>query len=226
MLLVFLGMYANIQIAQAAHGYYLARNAFEQDPGAGITYYEEAFKHFSPYHADEKIKCAYLIINAAITNRPSSRSFDAGSLVLKLTGEALRSHPNDAQFYLLLNDMYNGLAMYGDRRLANDAERFGKKALELSPGRQEVMFTLGRTYIIKGEAAKAVEINRRMVQEYPDFALGHWFLGLSYLSNSQHDEARSEIHNALQKGYRFQNEEEAKTVKPLFDAKEFASFVK
>jgi O-antigen ligase len=223
--LVLMAMYCNVQIAQATHGYVMARNAFEQDPGTGITFYEEAFTHFSPYHADEKLKCAWLTVNAAITKRPSSRSFDAGSLVLQLTGEALRSHPDDAQFYLLLNDMYNGLAMYGDRRLADDAERFGNRALELSPGRQEVMFTLGRTYIIKGQAARAVEINRRMVQEYPEFALGHWFLGLSYLSNSQRDEARNEIRTALVKGYRFQSQEELNTVKPLFDEKELAQLM-
>lgn len=222
---VLIAIYANVQIARANHGYFMARSAFEQDPGTGITLYEEAFQRFSPYHANEKIECAYLTVSSAIAKRPSSRSFDAGSLVLKLTGEALRSHPRDAQFYLLLNDMYNGLAVYGDRRLAEDAERFGKRALELSPGRQEAMFTLGRTYIIKGEAPKAVQINRRMVQEYPDFALGHWFLGLSYLSNSQRDEARKEIRDALQRGYRFQNQEEIDTVKPLFDEKEFAQLM-
>ncbi len=216
-------LYANVEMARAIHGYFLARSAFLQDPAAGISRYEDAFRRFSPYHAGEKLNCAYLAVNSVITNRAASRSFDAGELVLRLSREALAAHPNDAQYYVLLNDMYNGLTMYADKGFGAQAEAFGRRALELSPNRQEAMFTLARTYVIAGEPRKAVELNRRMVEADPDFGLGHWFLGLSLMADNQRDNARREIQRALEAGYRFQSPQEMEAVKSLFSESEFAA---
>lgn len=194
------GLYYQAEIGLAIHGYQRAKAAFLQDPGEGVALYDEAFTHTSPYHARQKIDCAYLIVNSVINKRPSSRSFDAGPLVLRLTAEALAAHPEDVDYYIALNDMYNGLALYGNRGLAADAEAYGRKALELSPKRQEAIFQLGRTYIIKNQAARAVELNRRMLQD-ADFPLGHWLLGLSLLQDNQREEAKQEILKAVKSGY-------------------------
>jgi O-antigen ligase len=195
-----IGIYLQVEIALANHKCLQAQAAFKQDPGAGVSFYRAAFEHFSPYNAKQKLDCAYLIVRSVVNKRQSSVSFDAGPLVMRLTSEALEAHPLDVDTYMALSDMYNGLALYLNRDFARNAEAFGKKALELSPKRQDAMMHLGRTYVILNEPNKAVELNRRMLQD-ADFPLGHWLLGLSLLQNNQREEADKEIRGAIQMGY-------------------------
>ena len=200
LVLLGIGLYLQVEMAIANHRCLQAQAAFAQDPGIGVALYQDAFAHFSPYEAKEKLNCAYLIVNSVINKRQSSQAFEAGPLITRLTREALAAHPRDVAFYMVLNDMYNGLAIDVSRDYARDAEAFGKKALELSPNRQDVMFQLGRTYVIQNQAGLAVELNRRMLRS-ADFPLGHWLLGLSLLQNNQRDEAKQEIRKAIGMGY-------------------------
>jgi tetratricopeptide (TPR) repeat protein len=214
-----IGLYLQVGMAVANHGYLRARLAFPQDASTGISMYLDAFKYFSPYAPEEKLNCAYQIVTSVVEKRKVSQSFDAGPLLWRLTGEALAAHPLDARYYITLNDMYNKMALYLNPDYAAEAERFGRKALELSPKRQEAMLHLGRTYVIRNQAGKAVEINRRMIQE-ADFTLGHWLLGLSLLQNHQGEEAGKEIRRALEGGYKL-NETDIATLKDLMGEKEF-----
>ncbi len=220
LVLLGIGLYLQVEMAIANHKCLQAQAAFAQDPGIGVALYQDAFEHFSPYDAKEKLNCAYLIVNSVINKRQSSRAFEAGPLIMRLTREALAAHPQDVAFYMVLNDMYNGLAIYVSRDYARDAETFGRKALELGPNRQDVMFQLGRTYVIQNQAGLAVELNRRMLRN-AEFPLGHWLLGLSLLQNNQRDEAKQEIRKAIAMGYSL-NANDVTTLKGLLGEAEFS----
>ena len=224
--LTVLALYGTVEIALADHKCFLARDMFLRDAAAGIAYYEDAFEHFSPYNPREKVLCAYLIVHAAVTGSPSSQSFDAGRLVVECARDASRARPIDTDVFVRLNEIYNSMALHADKGFANQAEAFGRRALELSPLRQEAAFTLGRTYVIKGEPARAVELNARVVGAYPEFSAGHWFLGLSHLANGDRDSAKREIRTALGMGYRFQTPKEADAVKELFGDASYAELMK
>jgi O-antigen ligase len=215
-----IALYLTVETAIANHKYVQARAAFAQDPAIGTSLYVDAFTHFSPYDAREKLNCAYLIVNSVITKRQASQSFDAGMLIMRLSAEAIAAHPRDAAFYMILNDIFNGLTLYVNREFAPQAEAFGRKAVELSPNRQEAIFQLARTYVIRNEAAKAVDLNRRMLQS-ADFPLGHWLLGLSLLQNNQREEAKAEIRKAIEMGYQL-TASDSDTLKGLLGEKEFA----
>lgn len=217
------GLYLQVEIAIANHKYAQARSSFTQDAAMGVSLYVEAFGHFSPYAAREKLACASLIVDSVIAKRQASQSFDAGPLVLRLTREALAGHPQDASFYIALNSMYNGLALAINRDFAIQAESFGRKALELSPNQQQAIYNLGRTYVIRNEPGRAVELNKRMLQN-ADFPLGHWFLGLSLLEDNQRVEAKKEIRKAIDMGYQL-NATEVGTLKNLFGEKEFSELI-
>jgi O-antigen ligase len=214
------GLYLQAEIAIANHRCLQAQTAFAQDPAAGISLYTDAFDHFSPYDAREKLNCAYLIVNSVINKRSASQSLEAGMLIMRLTSEALAAHPQDVAFYMVLNDLYNGLALYVNREFAGQAEAFGRRALELSPARQEAMYHLSRTYVIRNESARAVELSRRMLQD-ADFPIGHWYLGLSLLQDKQYDEAKKEITKAIAMGYRL-NAADTKTLKSLLGEKDYS----
>jgi Flp pilus assembly protein TadD len=88
------------------------------------------------------------------------------------------------------------------------------------------MIYLGRTYLIRSEPQRAVELNRRMVDLYPAFPLAHWLLGLSLMAEKQDDLAREEVRKALEMGYKFQNNAEGDAVRPLLGADLFNRLVK
>jgi tetratricopeptide (TPR) repeat protein len=215
-LVLCLALYGNLGIGMSNAGFLEAQRNFAQDPALGIRLYERAFAGFSPYAAKEKLNCAYLIVNGLITKRSLPDASANTESALRLAREAISCHPQDAAFHMILNDLYNGLALYADKKYLTDAEASGIKALHLSPKRQEAIFYLGRTYVIKGEARRAVELNRSMVEEFPGFPLAHWFLGLSLLADTQNDLAKVEITKAIGLGYKFQNSSEADTVRQLF----------
>ena len=85
---------------------------------------------------------------------------------------------------------------------------------------------MGRTYVIRNEPARASALNRSMIQEYPDFPLGHWFLGLSLLADGKQDAARLEIKEALKLGYRCANADEESMVKKLLGEQEYGEAIK
>jgi O-antigen ligase len=220
MVLAIIGIYTNLEMAIADHKFLQAHSAFAADPATGVSLFEQAFSHYSPYAAKEKIACAYLLVNSVINKVQVSQSFEAGPLILRLTREALAAHPQDAVIYMKLNDLYNGLALHMNPDFAKNAEVFGRTALELSPNRQEAMILLGRTYIIRNEAGLTVDLNRRMLQSH-DFPLGHWLLGLSLLQNNQREEARMEIRQAISRGYQL-SVADISTLKGLLGEKEFS----
>ena len=140
---------------------------------------------------------------------------------LELLRDAVGSHPHDAQTYIRLNDIYNGLALYSDRNFLKSAESAGLKALELSPSRQDALMTLGRTYLIGEQTERAIDLGRQMVREYPDIAVPHWFLGFALLEAKQISEAKKELGIALRGGYPYQPRE-LETLKQLLSPADFA----
>jgi tetratricopeptide (TPR) repeat protein len=126
----------------------------------------------------------------------------------------------DAATYMYANDMLNNLALTRGRRYTEEAVRYGKRALELSPRRQEAIFYLGRTYVLREEPARAIELNRGMVTDVPGFAVGHWFLGLSLIAAGEMEEGKREILQSKEMGYRL-SPSELESMRKYFDAEEF-----
>jgi tetratricopeptide (TPR) repeat protein len=218
-----LALYVNREIAVVNARSFEAHTVFDQSPAVGEALYQEAFKHLSPYLPREKLNYCYRVVNSLINKRPLGNN----SLEQALQGarEAVAAHPFDVAGYMILNEVYNGLGLHVDKKYLDQAEVAGRRALELSPTRQEAIFFLGRTYILRNEPRRAVELNETMVKSHPDFALGHWFLGLSLIADNAQERARAEIKQALQMGYKFRNDEERNVVKQLFGEKAFNELI-
>jgi O-antigen ligase len=215
-LLAAASVYWIVESGMAASAYQDAQSIFPQDPASGLRQYEAAFQYYSPYRDRERLRCAVLVMEAVLNKRlqddPAARIREA----LQLAQTAAKAFPQDVSIFLSLADACNNLGLYVDKSFLDRAEALGKHALELSPTRQEAVFCLGRTYILRGQAARAVQLNRQMVSDYPDYPLGRWFLGLSLLADNQREEARKEIQQAFELGFRFRNSGEENVVKELF----------
>ena len=210
------GIYLNVEIARAISGYYRARIAAVAGERNAMLLYQDAFKHFSPYAAREKLECAYAAVSNLVALEKPSHLQETLDFVGELARESTSAHPNDVRTYMILTDINNALASYIDPKFAADAVAAGKKAVELSPRRQEVMLLLARSYLIAKQPTHAVELNRKAVAEYPEFRLAHWYLGLALAADNQKDEAIKEIRRAMELGYKLQNSEEEEAVRRLF----------
>src|SRR3989338_3420232 len=123
--------------------------------------------------------------------------------------KAIIDHPNDAAKYTDMARVYNILGTKGrDPEILAQAEVFGKKSLELSPQRQETLYYLARTALLKNDAKTAVILAKQAVSADPDIRQSHWYLGLAYIANNQRQEGIAEIKKALEMGYKPQNQPE------------------
>jgi tetratricopeptide (TPR) repeat protein len=221
LILGFAGLYANVQTGMASAGYNRARFFFQSNAAMGLNQYNAALSHFSPYRPREGLNCAYMIVNAIVTNRLDRMGGDNLARALRLAREAESALPQDPLVYMVLNEIYNGLGIYVDEMYLVRAEEAGNRALQLSPRRQEVMFNLGRTYVLAGKPQMAVDLNRAMIAQYPELPRAHWLLGLALMASEEPEAAKESIEKALKMGYWFKNPEEEKTVTDLFGKAEF-----
>ncbi len=213
-------IWANLQIGLANRTYLQAMVTFPRRPDYGISLYDRAFQYYSPYVGRHKLNCANLAAQVFALNPQSLGRSRVIDLVSRMAEEAVAAHPGDVAIHMTLNDIYNGIAQQTDKRLLKIAETYGLKALELSPRRQEAMVHLGRTYLLKEEPDRAVELNRRMVAVYSDFPVAHWLLGLSLSANEQVEEAKAEIREAFRLGYRLQGGRDENAIQRLFTDQE------
>jgi len=210
-------LYISIETGTASVGYQDAQQAFAQDPDLGLRSYEVAFQYYSPYQKMEKLRCATLTLESVLNKRPMRDPMGSVGRALQWAQEAAAAFPRDVSIFISLADICNNLGLYVDKNFLDKAEYFGQRALELSPKRQEAAFCLGRTYVLRNEAPRAVELNKRMVSDYPAYPLAHWFLGLSLIADGKRDEAKREIQKAFDLGFRFRNAGEENAVKDLFE---------
>jgi O-antigen ligase len=221
-------LYGNLEIGLANAATLEAQRAFVADAPHGIVAYRAAFDHPSPYNAREKLDCASRIASVAVARLLGGERDAAIAYALELARAAASAHPRDAVVHMVLNDFYNTLGAY---QLWNGpalelAEAAGRRALELSPKRQEAMIPLGRTYIFKKEPERAVALNREMVESYTGFPLAHWLLGLSLAEAGHVDEAKREIRLAFALGYKFQNPSEEQFVRGLLSHEEYVDLLR
>ncbi len=210
------GLNASAQTGIASFRYLEAQRLFARDPDLGLPLYQAAFQYYSPYRNLEKLHCAILTVESILNKRIINNPMTSIQLVLPMVQQAAAAHPQDVSVFLSLADMFNNLAIVFDRSFLDNAEYCGRRAQELSPKRQEAAFCLGRTYILRGNAEQAVDLNRKVVSDYPDYELGHWFLGLSLIADAKRDEAKEEIRRAFELGFSVRNAGEESAVKGLF----------
>lgn len=74
-------------------------------------------------------------------------------------------------------------------------------ARALSPEKQDVLFLLGRLYLLQKDFSKAIAVQEAAVAADPTIGTSRWFLGLTLLTSGQSERALSEIETARALGY-------------------------
>ena len=191
-----------------------ALRIFSKDPAQGIELFKKSVNYSSPYKAEYQFDLAASVAGAVEKGISLPDLEDTINFMLEEADKATASHPNDAAKYTDMIRIYNILGTKGrDPEILARAEVFGKKSLELSPRRQETLYYLARTALLKNDAKTAIIWAKQAVSAEPSIKQSHWYLGLAYVANNQRQEGIAEIKKALELGYQPQNAAEEAFIK-------------
>jgi len=110
--------------------------------------------------------------------------------------KSIKEHPLNVRYYLFLGQLYNTASSFNKDYLI-EAEEVFKKALELSPRRQEIYHELGWANLIQGKNEEAISFFKEALLLNEKIATSHWNLGLAYISAKKYEEGLAEIEEFL-----------------------------
>ncbi|MBI4919700.1 O-antigen ligase family protein [Candidatus Azambacteria bacterium] len=193
-----------------------ALRTFSGNPTAGIALFNKSLNYKSPYKSEYQFDLIASVGGAIEKRIPINNLENTINFVLDEADKAVASHPNNAGSYTDMARIYNILGTLGrDSAILNQAKQFGEKSLELSPNRQETLFYLARTALLKNNPGLAVQLTKKAMDIDPAISASHWYLGLSYIANNQMKEGLMEIKKSLEMGYQLRSQTEKDFVKNL-----------
>ncbi len=104
----------------------------------------------------------------------------------------LARFPNDIRVHLFIGDLYQGAQSLSAQYFFKAREHF-KKALELSPNKQQVMFALANNYLYTQEYDKAMELVQKAVDVEPSNLDAHGNKGIVAILTGRDDVVQAEI---------------------------------
>ena len=207
-------MYVNYLIWRANLADADAIRYFGRDSSMGVALFNKSLNYSTPYKSEYQFDLIASVSGAIEKGIPINNLEDTVNFALNEADKAVLAHPNNAGSYTDMLRIYNILGTRGrDPEILNQAEIFGKKSLELSPNRQETLFYLARTALLKNNPKLAVQLTKQAVDIDSAINLSHWYSGLSYIANGQTNEGVEEIKKALELGYKPQNAAEEAFIK-------------
>ena len=193
-----------------------ALRIFSRDPAQGIVLFKKSLNYFTPYKLEYQFDLIASVAGAVEKGIPLPNLEDTINFSLGEADKAVATHPKDAAKYTDMARIYNIFGTRGrDPEIISQAEVFGNKSLALSPQRQETLYYLARTALLKNDAKLAIMWAKQAVLADPDIKQSHWYLGLAYIANNQRQEGIAEIKKALGLGYKPQNTTEETFIKNL-----------
>ena len=193
-----------------------ALRIFSRDPAQGIVLFKKSLNYFTPYKSEYQFDLIASVAGAVEKGIPFPNLEDTINFSLGEADKAVATHPKDAAKYTDMARIYNIFGTMGrDPEIISQAEVFGNKSLALSPQRQETLYYLARTALLKNNAKLAIIWAKQAVLADPDIKQSHWYLGLAYIADNQRQEGIGEIKKALELGYEPQNKNEADFIKNL-----------
>jgi O-antigen ligase len=193
-----------------------ALRIFGQNTGEGITLFKKSLSYFTPYKAEYQFDLIASVIGAIQKNISLPDLENNLNFTLDSIDGVIAAHPYNAAYYSDAAKLYNILGEKGrDPAILAQAEMFAKESLKLSPNRQEIMFYLAQTALIRGDTETAIQWTEKAVEVDPTIRQSHWYLGRLYFVAGRYQNAAVEIKKALELGYRPQNKAEEEFIKNL-----------
>jgi O-antigen ligase/tetratricopeptide (TPR) repeat protein len=197
------------------HYQFLGFNYFVQkNPEKGLEVFKKAIQIWTPWRWN--IKRDYAAVVAENYFYGAINSAEEVKLGIKAAEEVAMEHPKDAYNHYILVDMYNQVAEVDKERYLDLAEKEGAIALELSPDRQQVIFSLAKTKSLRGDNIGAMEMIKKGLDLNPNVADGHFYYGLLAYVNGESDLGYKELKEAIRLGRKWKSYNDALVVANFF----------
>ncbi len=208
--------FANISGWRSNHYEYSGFNYFSANrPKEAIASFKKAVEIWSPYRWFIERDYAAALTEAYFYN-PELIPKEEVILALKAMEDSTSRHPRDAYGHYALVDMYNQAAEIDPENYVAAAERHGAIALELSPNRQQVLFSLAKTKSLKNDIKGALEISKKALDLNPEVADAHFYYGLFLHVDGQTDLSYEHLKRANELGRKWKNFNEPLVVGNFF----------
>ena len=125
-------------------------------------------------------------------------------------------HPLDAYNYYALVDMYNQTVDIDPKGHIEKAEQAGARALELSPNRQQVIFSLAKTRSLAGDPEGAVLTAEKGLDLDPLVPDAHFYYGLLSYAAGDSKQGYESLKQAISLGRKWKTVNEPLTVGNFF----------
>ncbi len=201
--------FVNFRALQTGLYQYQAFMTLAKDPRQGIELFRSAVAEGGPYRYAAQRDFAMAMSEAYFQNFnriPGEAVMEA----LKGMEEVAQKHYYDAFNHYALVDMYNQASDLDAAILLPKAEEQARIALELSPRRQEVYFSLAKTKSLEGRNDEALNILKDAVDINPRVPDAHFYYGLIAYADNKPDLGYAEIKTALELGRAWRNADEAR----------------
>ncbi len=122
-------------------------------------------------------------------------------MIAEVLEKSAVKNPQNLSFHAWAGQVYMVLGEQIDSKYYKMAEKNLLSAQIISPQKQEILFLLGRLYLLEKNFDQAVKVQKQAVELAPEVALSHWFLGLTYVAAGQLQEGLVEIEKFQELGY-------------------------
>lgn len=179
-----------------AKTYWYARNNIPEVNQLNKT----ADEFLYPYNfAQSTIRKSYhdYLVNKDVFANKNPHFMALGDKALSALEEVVKKEPDDPRNLIRLSEAYIDRAEKIDKSYFAKAEQVLRKAIELSPKRQEPYYHLAYTLLGAGKKEEALATAQAALDLQPEVARAHYIKGLILSLMDQRDEGEKEIEKAL-----------------------------
>jgi O-antigen ligase/tetratricopeptide (TPR) repeat protein len=206
----------NVLTVKASYYEFLAFNDFVQSKELkGIEDFKKSIAVWSPYAWNFARDYVAEVAQTYFYN-PGIIPNDEVWLALRAMEKVRDEHPLDAYNHYALVDMYNQTSDLDPGKLLSSAEREAAIALEQSPDRQEVYFSLAKTKSLEGDNNAAIDLVKHAIELAPGVPDGHFYYGVLAFANKDSDTGYKELKMAIDLGRKWKNFYEPRVVAGFF----------
>lgn len=116
--------------------------------------------------------------------------------------KSLEMEPLNARYMMMLGNLYLAATQL-DKSYLTEADFVLSQALELSPTRQELYFSLGQLRIFQGRNSEVLPLFKRAVELNDGVYLPHWNYGIMAIALDQKTLGEAEVKKAIELGHSF-----------------------